>query len=72
MTTSALLRHGIEHLGTLRIGLGEWMKARDFSSLAEVRGKLSQQMLKAPVAYERVNYVRILQTAAGKTVNSIR
>ena len=67
MTTSALLRHGIEHLGTLRIGLGEWMKARDFSSLAEVRGKLSQQMLKDPVAYERVNYVRILQTAAGKT-----
>jgi dihydroorotate dehydrogenase (fumarate) len=65
MTTSALLRHGIEHLGTLLTGLTEWLQAHDFSSLSDVRGKLSQHMLKDPVAYERVNYVRILQASAG-------
>lgn len=61
MTTSALLRHGIEHLNTLLTGLTEWLKAHDFNSVSEVRGRLSQHTLKDPVAYERVNYVKILQ-----------
>lgn len=64
MTTSALLRHGIDHLRTLLTGLTEWLKARDISSLSVVRGQLSQRTLKDPVAYERVNYVRILQAAS--------
>jgi dihydroorotate dehydrogenase (fumarate) len=64
MTTSALLRHGIDHLGTLLTGLTEWLTARDIGSVSAVRGKLSQRMLKDPVAYERVNYIKVLQASA--------
>jgi dihydroorotate dehydrogenase (fumarate) len=64
MTTSALLRHGIGHLGTLLTGLTEWMQVHNFGSLSDMRGRLSQRTLKDPVAYERVNYVRILQKPA--------
>lgn len=62
MTTSALLRHGIGHLRTLLAGLTEWLQARDIASLAGMRGTLSQRMLKDPVAYERANYIKALQS----------
>jgi dihydroorotate dehydrogenase (fumarate) len=62
MTTSALLRHGIGHLGVLLSGLTHWLEARNIRSLSEIRGTMSQQKLKDPVAYERVNYIKMLQT----------
>ena len=43
-------------------GLVEWLTAHDSTSLSEVRGKMSQRMLKDPVVYERANYFKILQT----------
>ena len=64
MTTSALLRYGIHHLGLLLAGLTEWLKAHDLTSVSEVRGRLSQRTLKDPVAYERVNYIRMLEGPA--------
>lgn len=41
MTTSALLRHGVDHVRTLLTGLTEWLEARDMNSLSDVRGKMS-------------------------------
>ena len=40
MTTSALLRHGADHVGTLVVGLAEWLKSHDMS-LSDARGKMS-------------------------------
>ena len=62
MTTSALLRHGPDHMATLVAGLTKWLTAHESTSLAEIRGKMSQRMLKDPVVYERANYIKILQT----------
>ena len=61
MTTSALLRHGADHVGALVAGLAEWLKSHD-TSLSDARGKISQRMLKDPVVYERANYIKMLQT----------
>jgi dihydroorotate dehydrogenase (fumarate) len=61
MTTSALLRHGADHVGALVAGLAEWLKSHD-TSLSDARGKMSQRMLKDPVVYERANYIKMLQT----------
>ena len=38
MTTSALLRHGPQHLRTLRSGLERWLEENHFSSVAAIRG----------------------------------
>jgi dihydroorotate dehydrogenase (fumarate) len=38
MTTSALLRHGPQHLQTLRSGLERWLEENHFSSVAAMRG----------------------------------
>jgi dihydroorotate dehydrogenase (fumarate) len=61
MTTSALLRHGVSHMKTLVDGLSQWLEAREIGSLASIRGKLSQQNVRDPAAFERANYVEILQ-----------
>ncbi|MFV0335681.1 MAG: dihydroorotate dehydrogenase-like protein [Tropicimonas sp.] len=61
MTTSAILRHGVEHMGTLVEGLREWLGARGVESPDAIRGRLSHRLIKNPEAYERANYIRVLQ-----------
>jgi dihydroorotate dehydrogenase (fumarate) len=64
MTTSALLRHGIGHMKVLLDGLKQWMDARGFNDIRDVRGMMSQQRIKDPTTFERANYIQILQGAA--------
>lgn len=61
MTTSSLLRHGIGYLGSLRDGLGEWMDRRGYESLELLRGSMSLSRVADPSAFERANYIRMLE-----------
>ena len=65
MTTSALLRHGIDHMQTLVEGVAEWLDARDIDSVAEIRGRMSQRQMRSPSAFQRANYIQILQGWTG-------
>jgi dihydroorotate dehydrogenase (fumarate) len=65
MTTSALLRHGIDHMQTLVEGVAEWLDARDIESVAEIRGRMSQRQMSSPSAFQRANYIQILQGWTG-------
>jgi dihydroorotate dehydrogenase (fumarate) len=61
MTTSSLLRHGPSHMAVLLAELRKWLEARDFASLASIRGAMSQSNLRDPQAFQRANYIKILQ-----------
>ena len=61
MTASSLLKHGTRHLRRMLVDLEFWMEARHIGSLAEMRGILSRQRVENPVAYERANYIKILE-----------
>jgi dihydroorotate dehydrogenase (fumarate) len=61
MTTSALLEHGVEHMRVLVDGLAEWLDQRGMTSVGRIRGLLSQGRIDNPEAYERANYIKILQ-----------
>jgi len=61
MTTSALLRHGLGHMRVLVDGLADWLLARKLSSPDAIRGKLSHRNAGASEAYERSNYIKVLQ-----------
>ena len=61
MAASSLLRHGPGHAKSIVHGLSEWMDRLEFRSVAEMRGYLSQLRIIDPVAFERMNYMRILQ-----------
>jgi dihydroorotate dehydrogenase (fumarate) len=62
MTTSALLRHGVEHLRTLLSGLSEWLERHGSVGVSQIRGSMSRQNAANPEAFERANYLRILQS----------
>jgi dihydroorotate dehydrogenase (fumarate) len=58
---SALLMHGPEHLRTVLNDLAAWLQEHEWSSLAEMRGNMSLFKVPDPDAYERANYMLMLQ-----------
>jgi dihydroorotate dehydrogenase (fumarate) len=62
MTTSALLRNGVGHLKLMLKGMTDWMEKRDYSSVAQMKGSMSQQRVADPAAFERANYIKVLQS----------
>jgi dihydroorotate dehydrogenase (fumarate) len=59
---SALLRHGPAYLGRVRDDLARWLEEHEYESLAQMRGSLSLERCPDPRAYERANYMKILQS----------
>jgi len=59
---SALLRHGPEHLAVLRRELVQWLEEHEYGSLREMRGSMSMRSCPDPQAYERANYMLMLQS----------
>ena len=59
---SALLRHGPGHLAVVRADLAHWLEEHEYESLAEARGSMSLQRCPDPAAFERANYLHVLQS----------
>jgi dihydroorotate dehydrogenase (fumarate) len=64
MTTSALLKHGIELLRVVRRELLAWMEAREYHSIAQMQGSMSYRAVADPEAFERANYMKVLGSYA--------
>jgi dihydroorotate dehydrogenase (fumarate) len=62
MMTSALLRHGINHLAKVEADLVTWMGQHEYSSIREMQGSMSQWAVAEPAAFERANYLRVLSS----------
>jgi dihydroorotate dehydrogenase (fumarate) len=62
MLASELLRHGPRRIGELLHGLRVWLEEREYESVAQLQGSMSQQNVGSPAAFERANYVRTLQS----------
>jgi dihydroorotate dehydrogenase (fumarate) len=62
MMTSALLRHGPEHLTAVEAGLRDWLEGRGMPSVDLARGLRSQRSIRDPAAWERANYITMLAT----------
>jgi dihydroorotate dehydrogenase (fumarate) len=62
MMTSALLKHGIEHLRGVRTELLEWMEAHEYESIAQMQGSMSYRSVREPAAFERANYMKVLSS----------
>jgi dihydroorotate dehydrogenase (fumarate) len=60
MMTSALLRHGPDHLRGVDVGLRDWMDRHRYETLDQLRGRASQRTVPDPAAFERANYIRTL------------
>ncbi|HOL36215.1 MAG: dihydroorotate dehydrogenase-like protein [Proteobacteria bacterium] len=60
MLASSLLQRGPEHIGALVRGLQAWMIEREYDSVEQMKGSLSQQSCPDPDAFERAHYMKAL------------
>ena len=60
MLCSALLTRGIGHLKDVRAGLVRWMEEREYASVEQLKGSMSQRACNDPTAFERASYMRAL------------
>lgn len=59
---SVLLHEGPERLSTLRYEFERWMVEHEYQSVAQMRGSMNLGRCPDPAAFERGNYVKLLQT----------
>jgi dihydroorotate dehydrogenase (fumarate) len=62
MTTSALLRHGPGHIETLVNDMTAWMELRNYESVRQMKGSMSQSKVADPTSFERANYIKVLES----------
>lgn len=59
---SALLQRGHGHITTVLAEVGRWLETRDYESVGQLKGSVSQRHAIDPGAYERANYIRVLDS----------
>ena len=62
MLASELLLHGVDRLRAIREDLVAWMEEREYESVAQMRGSMSQRRVPDPAAFERAHYLRTVGT----------
>lgn len=55
---SSLYKKGTRVIGEMNDALAAWMKKHDFKSLADFRGKMSQEQAGNPAAFERMQFMK--------------
>lgn len=62
MMCSALLENGPQHIRTVLTGLQQWMEEKEYISVAQMKGSMSQRSVAEPAAFERANYMKALNS----------
>ena len=62
MLASALLEHGPALIGALEREIGVWLTERDYQSVEQMKGSVSQSAVADPEAFERAQYLRTLRS----------
>jgi dihydroorotate dehydrogenase (fumarate) len=62
MMASNLLHSGEQAIGPILSDLKEWMKEREYESIQQMQGSMSQGSVKEPAAFERANYMKVLNS----------
>jgi dihydroorotate dehydrogenase (fumarate) len=57
---STVYKNKIEHISTMIQDLKTWMESKNYSNLADFRGKLSQKNTNDPFVYKRGQYIELL------------
>ena len=62
MLTSELLQKGIGRVPALLADIENWMGEHEYESIQQMKGSLSQRTVKEPAAFERANYMKVLNS----------
>ncbi len=58
MLCSVLIRKGFEEIRTIERELSQWMEEREYESVEQMKGSMSQKHCAEPAAFERAQYMR--------------
>ncbi len=64
---SALLLNGPEQINRVLDGMTAWMEEKEYESVEQLKGSLSYQHAINPAAYERANYLEVLDNCSYPT-----
>ncbi len=59
---STLLIHGPAQLAAIKTEMSQWLEGFEYESIKQLTGSISQQHAPDPVAFERANYSRVLNS----------
>ncbi|GER89495.1 dihydroorotate dehydrogenase [Dictyobacter vulcani] len=62
MLASELLAHGIDRLPQILADMYAWMEEHEYASIQQMRGSMSQRGVVEPGAFERANYMKVLNS----------
>ena len=62
MMTSELLQKGIDRVPVILADIEKWMVDHEYKSIEQMKGSMSQQNVKEPAAFERANYMKVLNS----------
>ena len=62
MMASNLLHNGDQVIPSMLIDLEVWMMKREYTSIKQMQGSMSQKSVKEPSAFERANYMKVLNS----------
>jgi dihydroorotate dehydrogenase (fumarate) len=62
MLCSTLLKNGINHLHHIEEGVLEWMEKREYESVQQMKGSMSQIRCPNPSAFERAQYMKAVKS----------
>jgi dihydroorotate dehydrogenase (fumarate) len=62
MMASKLLHDGEQIIGSMLNDLEAWMQEREYESIQQMQGSMSQKSVKEPAAFERANYMKVLNS----------
>lgn len=60
LMASSLLHNGEQIVTSLLHDVEEWMTEREYTSIKQMQGSMSQVSVKEPAAFERANYMKVL------------
>ena len=59
---SVLLKNGVEHIKVIQRDMLKWMEEKEYNSVHQMIGAISQRKLKDPAAYERIQYMKTISS----------
>jgi len=62
MMASNLLHSGEQAIGPMLNDLEAWMQEHEYESIKQMQGSMSQTSVKEPAAFERANYMKVLNS----------
>lgn len=62
MMAAELLQNGLGRIGEILADMKHWMHEFEFTSIRQMRGAMSQRNVAEPAAFERANYMKVLQS----------